>query len=81
MKDKKRNLTEEQLLTAHGVADKLKLSKRAVFRMKAAGLICTSLVVGRGAVRWHQSDIEKWISMGCPDRRTFEARREAENAT
>jgi len=68
----------EKLLTAQAVAERLSLSKRAVFRMKSAGLICPSLTVGRGAVRWRQGDIEKWIAMGCPDRKEFEARREAE---
>ena len=65
--------TTEKLLTAQDVAERLSLSKRAVFRMKAAGLICASLTVGRGAVRWRQSDIEKWISMGCCSREEYEA--------
>ena len=70
--------TNEKLLTAQAVAEKLSLSKRAVFRMKSAGLICTSLTVGRGAVRWRESDIDSWIAMDCPDRKTFEAMREAQ---
>lgn len=65
-------LMTEKLLTAQDVAEKLSLSKRAVFRMKAAGLICPSVTVGRGAVRWRQSDIERWIAMGCCSRRDFE---------
>jgi len=72
--------TTEKLLTAQAVGAKLSLSKRAVFRMRSAGLICASLKVGQGAVRWRQSDIEKWISMGCPSRKEFEARRKAHNA-
>ena len=69
----------EKLLTAQAVGAKLSLSKRAVFRMRSAGLICAPLKVGQGAVRWRQSDVERWISMGCPDRQTFEAMKEAEN--
>ena len=63
----------EKLLTAQAIGSMLSLSKRAVFRMRAAGLICAPLKVGQGAVRWRQSDIEKWIELGCPDRQSFEA--------
>jgi len=63
----------ETLLTAQAVADKLSLSRRAVFRMKSAGLICPAIRVGQGAVRWRLNDIEQWIQLGCPDRKTFEA--------
>lgn len=71
-------ITEERLLTAQAVAEKLSLSKRAIFRMKSAGLICSSLTVGRGAIRWRESDIDGWIAMDCPDRKTFEAMRETQ---
>jgi excisionase family DNA binding protein len=67
----------EKLLTAQTVGEMLSLSKRQIFRMKSAGLICPSVRVGRGAIRFRRSDIEKWIAMGCPDRNEFEARREA----
>ena len=67
----------EQLLTAKAVGEMLSLSKRQIFRMKSAGLICSSVKVGRGAVRWRQSDIEKWIQWGCCSRQEFEARMES----
>ncbi len=51
----------EKLLTAQAIAEKLSLSKRAVFRMRSAGLICSPVKVGAGAIRWRQSDIEQWI--------------------
>ena len=70
--------TTETLLTAQAVGAKLSLSKRAVFRMRSAGLICSPVKVGAGAIRWRQSDIEKWISWGCPSKSEFEARREAD---
>lgn len=70
--------TSEKLLTAQAVAEKLSLSKRAVFRMKSAGLICPCVKVGQGAIRWRQSDIEQWIALGCPSKSEFEARRESE---
>ena len=68
----------ERLLTAQAVAEKLSLSKRAVFRMRSAGLICMPLKVGQGAIRWRQSDIDEWIALGCPSKSEFEARKEAE---
>jgi predicted DNA-binding transcriptional regulator AlpA len=63
----------ERLLTAQAVGEMLSLSKRQIFRMKSAGLICPPVKVGAGAIRWRQSDIEQWIAMGCPNRREFEA--------
>ena len=71
------NQATEKLLTAQAVGTKLSLSKRAVFRMRSAGLICPPVKVGQGAIRWRQSDIEKWISLGCCGQKEFTARKEA----
>lgn len=68
----------DKLLTAAAVAEMLSLSKRQVFRMRSAGLICGPVRVGSGAIRWRRSDVERWISMGCPDRKTFDAMMETE---
>lgn len=68
----------EKLLTVEAVAEMLSLSKRAVFRMKSAGLICPSIKVGQGAVRFRQSDIELWIKLGCPNQLEFKARKGGE---
>ena len=68
----------EILLTAKEVGAKLSLSKRAVFRMRSAGLICSPVKVGAGAIRWRLSDIEQWIAWGCPSKVDFEAMRQAE---
>ena len=67
------NQMNETLLTAQAVGAKLSLSKRAVFRMRSAGLICAPVRVGAGALRWRSSDIEKWIELGCCSRKDFEA--------
>ena len=72
------NTRIEKLLTAHEVGEMLSLSKRQIFRMKSAGLICAPLRVGAGAIRWRQSEIERWIELGCPDRESFEQMKEAE---
>ena len=70
--------TEERLLRALDVGRILNLSKRQIFRMKSAGLICSCITVGKGAVRWRQSDIEQWISMGCPNQKEYLVRKESE---
>lgn len=72
--------TKERLLTAQAVGEKLSLSKRAIFRMRSASLIVAPLKVGQGAVRWRESDVEKWIKWGCCSAAEFRARLEAENA-
>ena len=69
----------EKLLTAKSLGQMLSLSKRQIFRMRSAHLICSPVKVGAGAIRWRSSDIEQWISMGCPDQKTFEAMREVGN--
>jgi prophage regulatory protein len=61
----------ETLLTASAVADMLSLSKRQIFRLKSSGKIPVPIKIG-GSVRWKQTDIQRWISLGCPDRKTFE---------
>ena len=75
------DVTTEKLLTAQAIAEKLSLSKRAIFRMRSAGLICSPVKVGAGAIRWRQSDIEQWIAWGCPDRQRFEAMKQAGGAS
>ena len=72
------NTTAERLLTAKAVGDILSLSKRQVFRMRSAGLICPPVKVGAGALRFRQSDILLWISLGCCSQKEFVARKQAE---
>lgn len=70
--------TVEKLLTAQAVAEMLSLSKRQIFRLNACGRIPAPVRIS-GAVRWKlEEDIKPWIAMGCPDRRTFEVKQEAE---
>lgn len=62
---------KEKLLSVKAVAQILSVSKRSVHRANSSGKIPKSVRVG-GAVRWRESDIEEWIALGCPDRKTFE---------
>jgi len=62
----------EKLLTAKAVGQMLSLSKRQVFRLNSSGKLPAPIRIG-GAVRWAESTITKWLSVGAPDRKTFEA--------
>ena len=66
-----------QLLSAKALAKMLSLSARTVWRYRSSDQLPRPVKVG-GAIRWRHTDIEKWISMDCPDRKTFEARKGAE---
>ena len=66
-----------QLLTARKLAKTLSTSVRSIWRYQSAGRLPETVKIA-GAIRWRQSDIEKWIALGCPSRQEFEARKEAE---
>ena len=67
----------EKLLTAQAFGEMLSLSKRQIFRLNSCGKIPAPMRIG-GSIRWANSTIESWIDMGCPSRKEFEARKEAE---
>jgi len=67
-----------KLLSAKQLGNVLSLSARTIWRLRSSGKLPEPVKVGQGAIRWRQSDIEKWITMGCPDRKKFLARREVE---
>ena len=67
---------QSHLLNAKTLGLKLQLSKRQVFRLNSCGRIPAPLRIG-GSIRWNCQIIEDWISLGCPDRREFEARQKA----
>lgn len=68
----------EQLLTASEVGKILGLSKRQVFRLSASARIVRPLKIV-GSTRFRQSDIDLWIALGCPDRKTFETVKNSES--
>ncbi|MBN2136311.1 MAG: helix-turn-helix domain-containing protein [Sedimentisphaerales bacterium] len=65
----------DRLLTAKDVSAMLNLSKRQVFRLHSCGKIPRPIRIG-GSVRWAKSTIAKWLEVGAPDRKTFEAMEE-----
>ena len=62
----------KKLITVEVVAEMLSLNKRSIWRYRNEGLMPQQIRVG-GTVRWRLSDIEKWIALGCPNQKTFEA--------
>ena len=59
-------------LTAKQLGEVLSLSARTVWRLRAAGKLPRPVQVG-GSIRWLLKDVERWIALGCPPRREFEA--------
>lgn len=60
-----------QLLSAKMLAKMLALSPRTIWRLRSAGKLPEPVKVG-GSIRFEQGIIEKWVKMGCPDRKEFE---------
>ena len=67
---------EIQLLTAKKLGALLSLSKRQVFRLNSCGKIPAPIRIG-GSVRWAESTIAQWLKAGAPDRKTWQAMKEA----
>ncbi len=65
-------MVNTKLLTAAAVGEVLSVSKRQIFRLNSCGKLPAPIRIG-GSVRWRLSEIENFISMGCPDRKTFES--------
>lgn len=66
-----------QLLSAAQCARLCGVSRRSWFRLAASGKCPGSVRVG-SSPRWRSEDLERWIHRGCPTRREFEQRKEAE---
>jgi len=67
-----------QLVSAKELAKMLSLSKRQIFRLSACGKIPKPIKIG-GSVRWDESEIAEFIKAGAPDRKTWEAMKQAGN--
>ena len=65
-----------QLLSAKTLGEMLSLSKHQIFRLNSCGKIPKPIRIG-GAVRWSAEEISAWLVAGAPDRRTWEARKQA----
>lgn len=55
------------LLDTRDLSNELRLSRRTVQRMLAAGTLPEPVrLPGHRALRWRRADIEAWIAAGCP---------------
>jgi excisionase family DNA binding protein len=54
------------LLSARTLADRLGVSLRTLWRLRAARKLPTPVKIG-GSIRWRADDIDDWIRTGCPD--------------
>ena len=61
-----------QLLSAKELSKMLSTSVRSIWRYRSAQALPEPVKVGQGSIRWRQSDIERWIELGCPHRKEFE---------
>ena len=68
---KEQNQINCQLISAKGLAGKLLLSARTVWRLRSAGKLPKPVSVG-SSVRWKLSDIELFLKCNC-DMQQFEA--------
>jgi len=69
----------DKFINKKDVASRLSLSPRTVDRLDSSGRLPAGCMVG-GSKRWRESDITLFIQMKAPDRRTFEAMKEANDA-
>lgn len=60
----------EQLLTVEGVAHKLNIGVRTVWRLDKEKKIPAAKRIGH-AKRWCPKDLDLWIQWDCPDRKKF----------
>ena len=69
--------TNCQLLSAKELAKMLSLSKRQIFRLDSCGKLgVTKLKIG-GSVRFSALEVSDWLAAGAPDRRTWQAMKQA----
>ncbi len=65
-----------QLWDAKTFGQRLSLSKRQIFRLNSCGKIPAPIRIG-GAVRWGENEISAWLAAGAPDRKTWQAMKQA----
>ena len=63
----------EKLLDVRGVADRLRVSTRQIWKLVSSGRVPRPVRLSR-SVRWRESEIDRFIRAGC-DMRALEAER------
>ena len=54
------------LLTVHDLSGKLNCSTRHIYRLVDTGRIPQPVKLG-ALLRWVRSDVDQWVTNGCPD--------------
>lgn len=66
-----------QLLSAKELAKMLSLSKRQIHRLNSCHRLPAPIRIG-GSIRWDlERDIKPWLATGAPDRKSWEAMKQA----
>jgi prophage regulatory protein len=61
-------------LSARQLSQMLGISLRQAWRLNSAGKLPKPIRLG-GSVRWNRQEVQDWFAAGCPDRKTWEARK------
>jgi len=69
-----RNLATALAISARELAELLGISLRQAWRLNSAGRLPRPIRLG-GSVRWNRQEVTDWFVAGCPDRKTWEARK------
>ena len=69
-----RSVHEALAISARDLKEMLNVSLRQVWRLNSAGKLPKPIRLG-GSVRWNRQEIMDWFATGCPDRKTWEARK------
>jgi predicted DNA-binding transcriptional regulator AlpA len=64
-------------ISARQLSQMLGVSLRQCWRLSSAGKLPKPIRLG-GSVRWNRQEVTDWFEAGCPDRKTWEARKEVE---
>jgi predicted DNA-binding transcriptional regulator AlpA len=70
---------EPLLVSSRQAAALVGISVASWHRLRAAGKTPLPLRLS-GSVRYRTEDLRLWVSLGCPDRKTFESYKAARNA-
>lgn len=64
----------ETLIDTDSIAAACGVSSQTIARWNASGnKMPKGIKLGRKILRWRASDISRWLQLGCPNRRDFEA--------
>jgi predicted DNA-binding transcriptional regulator AlpA len=66
-------------ISAKDLAGMLGVSLRQVWRLNATGKLPRPVRLG-GSVRWNREEVAQWFNTGCPDRQTWDAKKEVRGA-